>query len=405
MTINNAVFEPVLKELYPQGSVERALYIDNPLLGMIPKKNNFQGELAKIPIQYARSQNRSANFTDAQSRGAANKYAAWLLTMKRNYGFADIDNLTIESSKTNKGAFVEALSEAMTGAIDGLARNINIDLYRDGNGRVGQRGSDAASVTTLTQEQDITSLEVGQVLVASPNIDGSSLRSGTITITSVDRDAGTFSYTGTITGYADNDYLFFQGDIGSKISGLGEWIPDQAPASTPFYGVDRSIDSTRLGGVRFPEGANYSVREALFRASVRLHREGGMPDYTFMNPDNYAALLSELESDALYDKAQAKTFGNVDYGISYNALVVHGPRGTIKVISDRDCPVGKSYMLTMKTLEMWSIGEPVRVFDLDGTPMLRQPTSDGVEIRCFSYSNLVVKDPGKNAVITLPDLV
>lgn len=405
MALDNTLFQPVLKELYPQGSVERDLYVDHALLGMIPKKQNFQGELAKIPIQYARSQNRSATFTDAQGRGATNKYAAWLLTMKRNYGFADIDNLTIESSKTNKGAFVEAVSESMTGAIDGLARNMNIDLYRSGNGLVGTRGSDAASVTTLGQVQDITSLEVGQVLIASTNVDGSSPRAGSITITSVDRDAGTFGYTGTITGYADNDYLFFQGDTeDKKISGLGAWVPDTAPSASLFYGVNRSVDTTRLGGVRF-DGSQFSVREALFKASVRLSREGGMPDYTFMNPDNYAALLSELESDAMYDKAQPKTMSGADYGISYNALVVHGPRGTIKVISDRDCPVGKAYMLTMKTLELWSIGEPVRVFDLDGTPMLRQPTSDGVEIRCFSYSNLVVKDPGKNAVITLPNLL
>ena len=404
MTLNNTVFQPVLKELYPDGSIERDLYKNHALLGMIPKKQNFQGEHVKVPIQYGRSQNRSATFANAQGRGSANKYDAWLLTMKRNYGFADIDNLTIESSKTNKGAFVDAVSEAMNGAIDGLARNHNIDLYRDGNGRIGQRASVSGSTLTLSQVQDITSIEVDQVLVASPNLDGSSARTGTITVLTVDRDAGTFTFSGTITGFADNDYLFFQGDIANKLSGLASWIPDTAPTSSLFYGVDRSVDVTRLGGIRF-DGSTLSHREALFRASVRLDREGATPDYTFMNPDNYAALLSELETDAMYDKAQAKFLGKTDYGISYNALVVNGPRGVIRVISDRDCPVGKSYMLTMDSLVLYSIGEPVRVFDLDGTPMLRQATADGVEIRCFSYSNLVVKSPGHNAVITLTDLL
>jgi hypothetical protein len=405
MSLNNTLFEAALKQLYPTGSIEQVLYQDHVLLGLIPKRNNFQGKEAKIPIQYGRPQNRSATFSVAQSRGSTSQQTAWLLNMAKNYGFAEVDNLTIESSKTNKGAFVSALKHEMDGAIEGLARNLQSSLYGDGSGNIGQRASVAASTLTLTNEQDIVSIEIGQVIQASPNADGSSVRAGTITVSAVNRDAGTFDFTGSITGFADNDFLFMEGDIGLKLQGTAGWIPSTAPSATPFFNVDRSKDTTRLGGVRF-DGTPFTIREALFKAAVRLDREGGKPDYVFMNPDDYASLLAELESDSLYDKAQAKpsTFSKQDYGIVYDVIMIHGPKGPIKVVSDRDCPVGRAFMLTMKTWGLWSIGDPVRVFQLDGTAYLRQAAEDGVEIRCFSYSNVACSAPGYNANIALPAL-
>ena len=75
------------------------------------------------------------------------------------------------------------------------------------------------------------------VIVAASTTTGS-LRSGSGTITAIDRDAGTITYTGTITSLTANDYLFTQGDAPNgganvKVSGLAAWIPSSAPVPPP----------------------------------------------------------------------------------------------------------------------------------------------------------------------------
>ena len=53
----------------------------------------------------------------------------------------------------------------------------------------------------------------------------------------------------------------------TKLSGLGAWLPSSAPGSTDsFFGVNRSSDATRLGGIRF-DGSSLPLEEALIGAA------------------------------------------------------------------------------------------------------------------------------------------
>lgn len=406
MALDNVKYDAILKELYPVENIEQALYQDHAFLGIVNKNTNFQGKRAILPLQYARPQNRSATASTAFGGTTSSEFISWQIDMAKNYGSAVIDNLTLMSSKTQPGAFRPALETEMDSALDGLARNLNEGLFGDGSGRKGQRASDAASVTTLTNVQDIVRFELGQVIVASPNADGSSVRAGSITITSVDRDLGTIGYTGSITGYADNDFLFQQGDIGLKMNGLGAWLPTTAPGSTLFNGVDRSADTTRLGGVRY-NGSSQTVREALYSAATRVSREGGRPDHVFMNPDDYRELQFELEADSIFDKAVVSAKGmnaSLNYNINYDVIQISGPKGKISVHSDIDCPVGFAYMVQLNTWELYCIDSPVFIYEEDGTSFLRVSGADELQVRVQSYANLACRAPGKNAVVTLPAL-
>ena len=72
------------------------------------------------------------------------------------------------------------------------------------------------------------------------------------------------------------------------------WIPATAPsAGDAFWGVDRSKDVTRMAGVRF-DGSSESIEEALIDGAALVAREGGQPDYCFMNFTSYAALEKSL---------------------------------------------------------------------------------------------------------------
>jgi len=408
MALDLPSFDAALKQHYTSDMVENMVYQDNPLLAMIPKYEDFGGKNLPIPLLYGNPQGRSATFSNAQTRGAASasQLADFVLTRVKDYSIATIDNETLEASKGNKNAFMEAATTEIDGAIHVLSRSLAVGLYRDSSKYVGQVSAEpaeaATTVITLTNLEEITNFEIGMDIVIWSAKSGGTQRTfdGTATaalISAVDRDAGSitladaYDSSGTI---AASDYLFINGDRGLGISGLEGWLPSSAPSATSYFGVDRSVDTTRLGGVRYDASAQ-PIEEGLIDAASRLAREGGKPDYCFLNYAKYAELEKSLGSKVQYIDL------SVNAQVGFRGILINGPRGPIKVIADQNCLAGSAFMLTMKSMKLYSLGKAVRVIDTDGLQMLRQASSDGVEVRYGFYGNVGCRAPGWNAHVTL----
>lgn len=403
MSLDMTSFDAALKQHYTDELVENLVYEDNPFLALIPKYEEFGGRNLPIPLIYGNPQGRSATFSNAQNRGGStnSQLADFVLTRVKDYSIATIDNETLEASKGNANAFLEAATVEIDGAINSLTRSLAISLYRDGWGALGQRGSLSTNTITLKQVEDVTNFEVGMVLKAGADKDTSALRSGSAEITDVDRVDGTVTVddASAISSFADDDFLFVEGDRGEgssparlKISGLAAWVPDSSPSSTAFFGVDRTADATRLGGLR-SDATGKPIEEALIDAASLAAREGGKVDHCFMSYSKYAELEKALGSKVQYVDLR------VTAEIGFRGIVINGPRGPIKVIPDQNCPNDRAYMLTMRTWKLYSLGKAVRVIDSDGLQMLRQASSDGVEVRYGFYGNLGCRAPGHNVVV------
>ena len=63
-----------------------------------------------LPIIYARPQGRSATFAMAQANATSSSLGEFLLTRVKNYGVVTVAGETIEASKGNEYAFLEALT-------------------------------------------------------------------------------------------------------------------------------------------------------------------------------------------------------------------------------------------------------------------------------------------------------
>jgi len=115
-----------------------------------------------------------------------------VLTRNHDYSIASIDNETLEASKGNANAFMEAATVEIDGAIQSATRSLAIALYGTGSGSIGQvaNSSFATTALTLTVSDDVTNFEVGQVLVVSATDGGGSVRAGQLSIVAVDRDSG-----------------------------------------------------------------------------------------------------------------------------------------------------------------------------------------------------------------------
>jgi hypothetical protein len=392
-------FASALKVHYTPQSVQNMVYRDHPFLAAVAKYEKFGGKNLPIPIKYGNPNGRSATFATAKANKVASKYKDFTLTRKKDYALASIDNETIEASQGDANAFMEAATSEIDGALDEISKSLGGALFRNGSGSIGQisNSSFAGTTVTLVEPTDIVHFEVGMQIVANNTDDDTSVKSGTIEIEAVDRDAGTFevaeaSIATGIATIAQNDYLFVEGDPDQKVSGLAAWLPYTAPtAGDSFYGVDRSADVTRLAGIRKDLSA-LPIEEGLISLASRIAREGGKPDICWLNHDKYSDLELALGSKVQYVDLK------VTAEIGFRGILINGPKGPIKVMPDHNCPKKYTYMLTSNTWKLYSLGKAPKILDADGLKMLRESDADAVEVRCGYYANLGCNAPGFNGV-------
>lgn len=396
-----------LKEHYKPQRIKEMTYKNNPLLALMPKYEGFGGENMPIPLIVTGPQRRSATFLTGQTNDSTSSVKQFLLTRARDYSFASIEHEAIKASQGNADAFVRYATMEIDGAIHSLKRSLAVAMYRDGHGSIGTITVDpsTASAFTLNPIADVVNFEVGMSIVFAASNAAALRPGGARTISAINRTTGVITVSAAL--HADllvdgsgGDLVFQAGDyVGAadrlKVYGLEAWCPTAAPAATTFFGVDRTADTTRLGGNRY-DGSALPIEEALIEGASLVAREGGAPDHVFMDFASYSNLEKALGSKAQYDKTKS-----ADADIGFDALVVNGPRGRMKVIPDHNCQPNVAWMLQLDTWSMNSLGACPQILDADGNNMLRENGADAYEVRVGYYGNVACNAPGWNCRVTL----
>lgn len=415
-----------LKELYTGDDYMKDLvYKKNPFLALIPKNEapgGFAGKYIPVPLVYGTPQGRSATFATSQTNQTAPFLSSFFVYRVSNYQLVTITNELLEATKDDAGAFVDEAKLNMDTGFRNISNDLAHDLFSDGSGARGQISAISSGAITLTDPNDIVQFEVGMALV-SYSVSGTTATistGGAIGyVKSVNRSAGTLVVSATVGGAAGTPtnwstsfpYLAVEGDVNFasgglaissgfalKVAGLGAWLPVTAPtAGDSFWGVDRSVDVTRLAGVRF-NGSQETIEEALVDAAALVAREGGQPDMCFMGFASYAALEKSLGS-----KVQYVDVKHDEADIAFAGIRIHAPYGPITIIPDRNVPSQRAYLLSMDTLKFRSLGKAPHIltYGLEGLEGLRVGNADALEIRIGYYGNLICNAPGWNCVITL----
>lgn len=394
-----------LKELYDGQVVENLVYADNPFLAMVKKNTDFGGKYKPVPIITGASQGRSSTFSNAQGNQSPVQIESFLLTRVADYSIATIDNQTMLASKTDKMAFLEGAKLVIDGAIRSITNSVASSLFRSGTGSIGKIGSISTSgsgpyisAITLSNANDVVQFEVNMYLVATLT-DGGAASSDVGVVTKVDRSNGivtiSTSASPSVT-WAANSFLVVQGDLNLKPKGLAAWLPVSAPTTGDnFFGVDRSVDPTRLAGVRY-DGSAQSIEEAIIDASSLLAREGGKPNVMIVSFASYAALEKALGAKVTYTELKGPA------EIAFRGIMINGANSMIKVFPDRNCQPLTGYLLQMDTWALEGLGEVPQILRYgDGLEMLRVSNADAGEVRVGAYYNLRTNAPGWNAVVKL----
>jgi hypothetical protein len=312
---------------------------------------------------------------------------------------------------TSKQAFAKGAKMVIDAAVKRLANGVSSGLFRDGAGIIGvvaATGSTLASgIVKLSNSANSVQFELNQAVqfVTTSTL---ALKTAVLYVIAVDRNAGTITLSLSLGGAAADlttgspvyvvvaDSIITASTYNLQVRGLSAWLTSTA-LTTPFFGVLRSKDPQRLAGIVY-DGTTLSVKDAIVNAINRVAREGGKPDYVFMNFESYTQLSQDLQSNVIYTSLEGP--GKV----SFSGFRFQGPKGEVIVVPDRDCEPNTAYLLQ---LDSWMLlhaneGEPVFLDDNGVGQVFRTVESfDGREIRVKYYGNLACNAPGYNAKVLL----
>ena len=402
MALDMTTFAAALKQHYVDFTVKNMVYKNNPLFALMRKDEKFGGSNLPLPLIYGNQQGRSATFGNAVAQKTNTQVKAFTLIRASDYSLANIQNEVLEASEGNTDAFMKAATTEIDGAIQSCTRSLAIALNRNGTGTIGQisSGSTVGNPTiTLARISDITNFEVGMTVQASSTDGGAVISAGaSAVITGLDRMLGNLTISGpwstSIGAVTAGSYLLVAGDSNAKIKGLDAWLPMPGTlTNTLFFGVDRTADATRLGGVAVAY-VGVPIEEALVDLSAKIGREGGTPDYAQVSFEQYANLEKALGSKVIYsDPLKAE-----DAQIAFAGIKVMGTKGPISVIPDQNCQGDRVYMLQKDTWALYSLGGAPKLLKSDGMDFLRVSSADAVEVRVGYYAQVGCVAPGFNGV-------
>jgi hypothetical protein len=417
-----------LKELYTDDKdyMKNIVYAKNPWLAMIPKNESpdgFAGKYIPVPLEYGNPQGRAHTFANAQNQQTASDVVSYFVYAVQDYQLVTITNLLMEQTKSNAGAFVDEASRSMDNGFRNLSNNMAFELFSGGTasrGQISAAGISYSSPTitlTLANSQEVVQFEVGMTLQATATDGGAALQNspGTIDaaqVASVNRGTGVITLTvvqgAPQSSWGAGDFLQVLGDIGIGgastisgllgLSGLAAWVPNVDPPSNDnFWGVNRSADVTRLGGLRYNASAN-TISEGITNALALANREGAAPDLIIMDFVSYATLINELGAKVQYVQLE-----HDEVEVAFEAIHFHSAYGKIPVMADRSCPPQTAYCLTRDSFKLRTLGKAPHIltYGMEGLEGLRVGNADALEIRIAYYGNVICSAPGYNMVVQL----
>jgi hypothetical protein len=415
MGLNTTNFAALLKETFDDREVARMTFKKNKLLGLIPKIKKFGGKGAEVPLVYGDPQSIGP-FANAQAAKTSTQTSSsqFFLTRKKKYGIVTIDGETIKASEGNDAAFLSARETEIKGIFNGVSRDLAIDLARDGSGVLGTYASGGATaVITLQNKADARNFEVGMFVnvIQSGSVVGAPTK---VQLSAVDTGAGTLTIGASnwnavfSVTLAAGDQLCRDGCYNLCVEGLASYLPitnRSTKLAASFYGVTRSVNPTRLGGVTIPFVAGQPIEEVAIDLLMACGAEGGSPDTMLLSFENFGSLIKALGAKKEYSITPTKRMAIMPDGseadIGYSAIHVIGGDTEVDVLADNTIPPDRLYALQMDTWGFRSMGDAPGFLDLDDNRLLREGTSDGYELRIGYYANLQCNAPGWNGVAQL----
>lgn len=408
----NDYFEIFLKSRFPQRKIENLVEYGKPLLSALKKSDELVGDVTYIPIQIDSPQgiggtldvaNTSATSGTSTVGGGSVYGVRAAITRAKYYGLLTLNAETMLSMRNDEGAFFRARERNVEEIMEQLGQQMEMALWNTGTGSLGQLSADPSTGTTfvLSTPADSIKFHLGMRFSffdnSSGNPTGSARTGGPHTVTKIDEDTGTITFTPAADATVEiDDHVVRTGDeVGTfttLMKGVPAWIPPTAETTGTFFGMDRTLNVQKLQGHR--QSWLGSIEETVKKLDSKMRRVSPTkPKTLWVSFSNFNRLDLELGARGyrMEDGGEGK-FGRP-------SLMMTTPGGGVTVKAGPYVPESGAWLLNMDDWKLCTLGPAPHLVQDDGNTALRLAAStasnggDGIEIRWRYFAQLVCTMP------------
>ena len=327
-------------------------------------------------------------------------YSKAVVPNKYIYGRITVSGPLIAATKSNAGAFIRAIDSEIKGCMRDTLRSVNRQLHGDGR--------DALAFWTTADNSSGTVVDDGNgyIFTHLPNqaitcdlidvSDNSTVLGDSIVVTLGAEVATGFdiTWTGSVSGSADGDYLVVQDTLGKQMMGIQGIISAADPAllAGGLHGLTVASNSWWVAQT---VGSYSSLHDLSFRlmqrvmSKVAVNSEFGQKDIKFI-----------LCSYDMRDKYVELCVNERHY---YNTMTLDGGFEAVTyngkpIVPDAQCRHGCMYFIVPETMAIFRTSD-FDWMDKDGAVLKRVADKDQYEATLFHYGDLGCKQRNGNGVL------
>lgn len=394
MAFDLSAADNVLKVRY-LGPIRDQLNNATILLKRLQRESGYvdvSGKSFTVPLHTSRNTSAGLGRADGGALPTAGQqgYSVAVIPNAYQYGRIQVTGPTIRAARDNAGAFVTAIEGEIRGATRDMQRAINRQLLSNGTDALAYwTGADDTSGVTVDDKQGNAFVHLpsaGTITCDLIDATDNSTKLGDSIVVTLGAKASTnyaITFTGTVSGSADTDYLVPEDTLGYQMMGIDGIIDDANPPllSGGLHGLTIASNPWWVSQVFGNSGSKRDLSLSLMQdplSAISMNSDFTEKDVEFMLcnypiRDKYVSLL-------VADKRFVNTM-TLDGG--FKAVDFNGT----PLVPDPQCQRGSIYYIVPEALKLYRTSD----FDWmqkDGAVLSRVAGYDAYEGILFGYMNM-----------------
>jgi hypothetical protein len=373
---------------------------------ILPEDNatNVSGKSFTVPLHTGRNAAAGVGMADGGTLPTAGQqgYDVAVIPNAYLYGRIKVTGPTIRAARDDAGAFVTAVESEIKGVTRDMKRAINRQLHSDGTDALAfWVGADDTTPATVDDGRGnaFVHLPAGastlDLIATSDNV----TKHGTAISLTLGAAAATnyaVTWTGTVSGSADNDYLVIAGTLGNQLMGIRGVIATTNPPllSGGLHGLPVATKTFWVSQV--VTGASAGTNEALTLARMQKPIDLIASNSDYGEEDIKFLLCSYGVRAKYYDLliSEKRFVNTLSLDGGFKGLDFSGK----PLIPDPQCVKNRIYYIVPDSLRHYRTSD-FDWMDKDGAVLARVPNEDAYEATLFRYANLGCTSRNANGLL------
>jgi hypothetical protein len=381
----------IMKEFY-LGPIQNQFNDEVLVTKLLPMDSeNLEGLEGVIPLHGKRSGGIGDRGELVQLPNAgAQGYKQAKYDLKYKYARVQVSGPAISKTKSDAGAFAQALKEELSRIKDDILIDLARQMYGDGTGKVATiaTGGVAGQVITLTSAEALTKGFIYVGFIADVlDSDGVTINATALEVTDVDEDNSAITVVGTLGASAQTDSIVRSGNVAAG----GEVYEPTGLKGLITTAAGATVGGLNSGGVglKFWDNGREDVNAGISLSSLmknwnKAHARGA-------RAGEVVAITTPGITRGLFETSEFK--GNVRFVNSqtfdggFEEVTFNTGAGAVKLMADRHAPWGEVNILHKKHFRLFSPGD-WDFLSRDGLTIRWVPDYDAFQAVLFRYMNL-----------------